>query len=267
MTARTAYLGALFVLATVCANGETLILPLPEIPSSTLLEGMPSFQQRNIEFPDGGKRFCGPTAASNALMWLADRGYPALKPSAENDSIAQQEMIKRLAERMGTYREGTSLTSFQCGVNTYLRSAGYAPKSWVFSGNGCTIPGLPPPDPTLVRSLSGGKTVMWFSLGWYCLDASSRKYTRDFGHWVTLVGYGKNREGMTDPDCFVIADPESPDGHKYITLKMLTEGLLSNGSSRVDAKGYFNLVELNLRPADKSPKYCLLESIQALTIE
>ncbi len=267
MTARSTYLGASFVIVAVCAKGESLAPPLPEIQVSALLEGMPSFQQRNIEFIGGGKSFCGPTAASNALMWLADRGYPALKPSAENDSSAQKKMIKRLAGLMGTYRESTSLTSFTCGVNTYLRTVGYAPKSWVSSGNGCANYGLLPPDISVVRSMSSGNTVMWFSLGWYCLDESSRKYSRDFGHWVTLVGYGRNREGIADPNCFVIADPESPDGYKYITFKLLTEGKIGNGSSRVDAKGYFNIVELNTQLADRSPKYCLLESIQALTIE
>jgi hypothetical protein len=265
MTPRSAIVGSVLVAGCICAWGESSNNAIPEVQTIFLKEGMPTFNQRNIEFTGGGRSFCGPTAASNALMWLSQQGYPALKPAADSDAVAQKEMIKHLAGLMGTFREGTSLTSFTCGINTYLRKAGYSPKNWVVSGNGCSDPA--PPDVSLVQTLTSGHTVMWLSLGWYGLDASSQKYIRDYGHWVTLVGFDSKRQGQTDSIRFVIADPECKDGYKYITLKRLSEGRISNGRARADAKGYFNILELNSQVEGLPPKYCVLESIQALTVE
>jgi hypothetical protein len=267
MTPRFAAFGACLVAAAFRAQGEALATPLPEPRATVLLEGMPSFHQRNSEFPGGGKNFCGPTAASNALMWLANRGYPQLKPAGEDDTIAQKEMIKRLAGFMGTYREGTSVDAFICGINSYLRTVGYSSKSWTYSGNSRTSRTRTPPDVSLVNAMATGNTVLWFSLGWYAFDETHQKYTRDFGHWVTLVGYGRNRDGQTDADSFVIADPEAPNPHKFITLKMLDGGTISNGRVKVGARGYFNVVELNKHAANRQPNYCILESIQAMTIQ
>ena len=267
MHPRYALLGAFLVAGSVCAARESLALPLLESRAAILLEGMPSFSQRNKEFIGGGKTFCGPTAASNALMWLADRGYPNLKPAAEDDSRAQKEMIQQLAGYMGTYREGTSLSSFKCGINAYLRAAGYSSKAWAYTRNSFVNSSSTPPDISLVNAVSAGNTVMWFSLGYYTFNEANKRYTRGSGHWVTLVGYGKNSEGQDDPDSYVIADPESPNAHKYVTLSLLNEGRLSNGRSSADAKGYFNLVASNGASAGRSLKYCIVESIQALTIE
>jgi hypothetical protein len=256
-----------FVLSLVCISGHGLAAAIPEPPSSIALEGMPSFRQRNAEFDGGGKKFCGPTAASNALMWLADHGYPNLKPPAGDKAAAQTEMIKRLAGFMGTYREGTSVASFANGIRSYLDVSGYSCKSWIYSGNSCANTTSAPPDINLVRALSSGNTVLWFSVGWYFYDESTQNYTRECGHWVTLAGYGKNREGKDDPSSFAIADPESPNAVKYVTLRMLDEGRITHGNSRANAKGYFDIVELDQTSRDKQYKYCILETIEAMTIE
>jgi hypothetical protein len=177
------------------------------------------------------------------------------------------EMIKRLAELMGTYREGTSVASFTNGIKSYLGTVGYSCKSWVYSGNSCANKTQTPPDISLVNTMSSGNTALWFSIGWYRFDESKMKYTRDHGHWVTLVGYGKNQDENGDPACFLIADPESPNIHKLITLRMLDDGQLTDGRSKIDAKGYFNIVELNQRSRDSKDKFCILETIEALTIQ
>lgn len=258
---------AIFAAFALCAAAESIPLPVPETGGAVLLEGMPSFGQRNLEFTGGGKSFCAPTAASNALMWLSDRGYPALKPTGADCSSAQKEMIKQLAGLMGTFREGTSIASFKCGINTYLRNAGYAPKAWAFSGHGSPTGALTPPDLDLVKKLSLDSTVLWLGLGWYELDESSRTFKRRNGHWVTLVGYGKDQAGRADQPCFVIADPETPSGYRYVTLNLLQEGRISNGSARRGTQGYYSFAELDTQIAGRAPRYCVLESIQALTLE
>jgi hypothetical protein len=267
MKLESTILSAALSIGTAWAEGQSPADPISNLKAFTLLEGMPSFYQRNSEFDGGGKNFCGPTAASNALMWLADNGYPNLKPAAENGYRAQTEMIKQLAGFMGTYRQGTPVSAFTCGVKTYLKTAGYSSKSWVYSGNSSANRTQDPPDINLLKAVSAGNTAIWFSVGWYSLDESNQKYTRECGHWLTLVGFGKNRDGEDDSNRLVIADSESPNSHKYITLRMLNDGKLSNGRSRMDAKGYFHVAELDKRRGDGRDEYCILETIEALTIE
>lgn len=267
MSSRLARLGASLLLSVVSAHGTSLAHPVPGTQSFILLEGMPSFYQRNIEFDGGGKNFCGPTAASNALMWLADHGYPNLKPTAENGPRAQTEMIKRLACLMGTYRQGTSVASFSSGIKSYLDSVGYSYKSWSFSGNSYAHKSQSPPDIGLVKAMSTGKTAIWLSVGWYDFDESCKKFTRHRGHWVTLAGYESDQGEGDSPARLLVADPESPDKHKYVTLKKLNEGKLTDGQLRAEAKGYFNLVELDRETEDSRKKYCVLETIEVLTLE
>lgn len=267
MKARFVCLSVSFLLVATQASGTPLAQPDHGTQASILLEGMPSYHQRNVEFDGGGKNYCGPTAASNALMWLADHGYPKLKPVAESGSRAQTEMIKQLAGFMGTYREGTSVASFASGVKTYLQTAGYSCQSWVFSGNSYANQDQTPPDISLIKAMARGNTAMWLSVGWYSFDESCKKYTRRRGHWVTLAGFGKNGLGEDDPTSLLIADPESPDTHKYITLKALVEGRLTDGNVRVPARGYFNIVELDRTMSDGRNTVCVLETIEALAIE
>jgi hypothetical protein len=269
MSLRVARVSALLVMGLICAAAQPEVTPLPIIPDMVPIvrDGMPSFGQRNPAFSGGGIRYCGPTAASNALMWLADHGYPKLKPQVGDAAKAQTEMIQRLANYMGTFHEGTSVDSFASGIRSYIGAAGYASRAWLHSGNRCASRVLEPPDVHVMGNLTDGKTVMWLSVGWYSLDGESKKYHRDHGHWLTLVGYGTNQCGETDSNSLVIADPEAPNGMRFVTLAALNQGRISDGLLKTDAKGYFGIPELNAQRPGGGTGYCILETIEGMTLQ
>jgi hypothetical protein len=200
-------------------------------------------------------------------MWLANQGYPNLKPTADDDAAAQRVMIKQLASYMGIFREGATASGFKCGVTSYLREAGYAPKSWSVSGGISANGSRTPPDLNLLYTITSRKTLIWLGLGWYRHDPATGKYTRSSGHWVTLAGLddraGKDHVART----LIIADPEFPGAHQIITLTAMNVGSLSNGISKADAKGFFLLAKDDTRIENLESRYGVLESIQALTVE
>ena len=81
-------------------------------------------------FPDDegvlhGNVFCGPTAGSNSLMWLADHGFPNLASDSGDRKRDQHDLIAAIAQPayMNAYEtNGVGITYFCRGFMGVLRA-------------------------------------------------------------------------------------------------------------------------------------------------
>ena len=254
---------------------ETLTQAAPE-PASTheivVLEGMPCFYQINIEFTANGEYHCAPTAASNALMWLANHGYPKLKPTAPDDETAQKELIKQLAYLMATQTKatnhGTPSDRFEIGIKVYAKEAGYACGSWQRSVRYYSHSFKQPLDINRVRVLSPN-TMVWGTVGWYTYDSAKKQYSLEGTHKITIAGYGISKQSNL-VDYLIVADPDFKYRCKQVRLKMLQEGTLvgtqAGMKGKTEAKGFYEMMEMDQKWGDWRDRYCILEEIQSATI-
>ncbi len=231
------------------------------------LKEMPSFDQRDEAFEHGGLKYCGPTAAANALMWLADQGYPRLKPVADTDRLAQREMIKRLANLMGVHRDGSTTSGFLCGVKSYIRAMGYLPGAERSSGQVTSTGKRIPPDLALLADSTKKHTVVWLGLGTYRVDQQSGRLKRTGGHLVTLARLTTDPTTSGQAADFLISDPEFPGAHVVVKLKQLDDGLHASSSSSLGSGPIYTLTGWANRTLDPRASYRVLESIQALSLE
>lgn len=257
-------LASLF-LASTSVQGEGLNDASTLSAGVATIKEMPSFDQRDDEFNDGGLRYCGPTAAANALMWLADHGYPRLKPKVRDEQLAQKELIKQLATFMGVHRDGSTSSGFLCGVKAYVRSQGYTPGIDHLSGQTRSNGRLTAPDLTLLNESMNPNTVAWLGLGIYRLDPHERKLRRISGHMVTLAGTMPAKAPTGDAVGLIISDPEFPGIRLSVELRELDAGLqLANGSG---SASFHSLLGWTGRPSGPGTTYRVLESIQSLSLE
>lgn len=209
-------------------------------------------------FPDKGGDFCGPVAVSNSLMYLAKNSFPKLLPAEKTEKEAQIELIHRLAskEYMDTVeKDGTSPPRLMAGVQRLAEDSGYKvirleQQGWKEATaqfpQGAEMPSLN----WIKDGLSAKGGAVWLNVGWYKADAKTNEYRRIGGHWVTLVGYGKDRDGKEDSLTFMIHDPAPRTGMKPLTqwvrFDPLEKGFLQRDLSttkvqRRAAKGFFEM--------------------------
>lgn len=236
------------------------------------IAAMPDFCQTDEsgKFDNGGKVFCGPVAASNSLVWLAQHGYPKLLPTMEVKSdngnglsdgdpkvaaqkAAQIELIRTLGspDFMETEgRDGTSATRLMRGLKKYVTSRGYEIEKLEYRGwsNINKTFKFTSEQPTLEwmkENIAHPGAAAWLNIGWYKYDPATKVYQRTGGHWITLVGYGITEDGKPDESVLIVHDPSRRSGPGVVThhmpVTMLTEGKLIHNSSThsAEAAGYF----------------------------
>lgn len=254
-------------LASTSSPGEGLNNASPPSTALATIKEMPSFDQRDDEFNDGGLRYCGPTAAANALIWLADHGYPRLRPKVSDEQLAQKELIKQLAAFMGVHRDGSTSSGFLCGVKTYVRSQGYTPGIDHLSGQALSNGRLIAPDLALLNESMNPNTVAWLGLGIYHLDPHERKLRRISGHMVTLAGVIPAKAATGDAVGLIISDPEFPGTRLSVELAGLDAGLQVANGSRSGSASFRSLIGWTRQPSGPETTYRVLESIQSLSLE
>ena len=215
--------------------------------------GTPDLSQFQDALPRGGRAYCGPSAASNAIVWLADHGFPNLLDEGMRDGEAGQlELVRALAAKgcMGTgERTGTGPTEMVKGLIAYAKARGYEVdeanyQGWKDVPEALRAPaGLGPDghaDPARAFENLRDDTIVLLHLGWYRIHPAdyegdrTSEFTRLGGHWVTLVGrvepvsVYKQRFIIHDPadidhdggrtggrDDFVTTGTVPPGGHLY----------------------------------------------------
>lgn len=270
------------------AQAQTPPTTKPAAPLPPLTERMnefPTLYQMDARagFSDDGAKYCGPVAASNALLWLAAHGYPRLLPDANGDTLygglnyatsktrtAQIALVHAIMDggfvkmrpEDGTPKGGgTSMAGIARGVQTYVESKGYEIKQ-IKVAQLITEPSPDYPPAMLpnvismqaVKKAFADGAMVWLNIGWYDRVGDDGLYTWKGGHFVTLVGYGKDAAGNADDSALVFRDPARNAGRNYpnefVRVRRLTEGFWNNGHDEKghESKGYYVVDGLFISP-------------------
>lgn len=225
---------------TLLVVGLTLVTVNAFAEFPVQIDGMPDFCQTDKEgrFYDGGRKFCGPVAASNSIMWLAQRGYPQLIDRNESDKAVQIELIRTLGSPSHMKTEGNDGTGplrFMQGLHAYVTDRGGKIERLEYQG---WVPVPREFNPTRSRptldwmcravELPGGMACI--NVGWYTHDEATDTYTRHGGHWMTVVGGGVDQDGNQDDSILLLHDPAPRSGKGKVThysrVEELTDGKL-----------------------------------------
>jgi hypothetical protein len=172
------------------------------------LKKMVDRAQRDSRLPNMGRSYCGPVSASNALTWFGENGFSTLKGEGEDGQLA---MILELGKLMGTDPvKGTGPQGVAKGVKAYLEKRGVK-FSMEFYGERkmpegvCVVKGRDP-TPEWLASMNDGKSVTLVHVGWYKDSPEGKGLVRSFGHWMAVIGAGKDKDGKADPMCLTVVD-------------------------------------------------------------
>jgi len=209
---------------------------------------------KRADFPGGGTQYCCLVAIANSLMWMDSNGFPDLVQNSGDLFHDEVELVKLLGSKayMDTSLEyGTGTTKLIRGIKKYLQERGYETKRLEYQGWRKHPPEMrsrfPVPRLSWIKQSILGKGAVWLNVGWYEYNRSRDEYTRIAGHWVTLVGYGKDENGRLDPTILILHDPSPRAGksfrNEYASVSRILRGKLVGewvGLPR-SAAGYYKL--------------------------
>jgi len=180
----------LLVLLSTCSP-----TPAPDL-ADIHLSNIPDLPQLGPQFGSvyASEMLCAPVAVSNSLMWLQDN-------FSRPDQIALVDKLAHYRYMATSPHQGTGPTGVLFGVEKYLKEFGLEFRRLEYAGIR-TVPD---------RFRAGGKlslawlhsglaprSAVWLNLGWYSQLAPG-VYRREFGHWVTLVGFKDGKLLVHDP--------------------------------------------------------------------
>lgn len=229
---------SLFLGMSLALMLETSVLSI-EIRYDDKDETTPNFWQRqpDTDFAQGGKMYCGPTAASNALMWFGRHGFPKLTPPAPDALSEQSKMIDILASKnyMNTAdKNGTKLPVVICGIKNYVSVCGYSVASIQYKGiNQCPQQYLigEIPDLNWMAENTAGLTGQLLGIGWYKYDKQTNIYRRFGGHYLTVVGCEKDASIDNVPYVLLVHNPATGKSSK-LYMEQLNGGTIIRPNSR-----------------------------------
>ena len=213
---------------------------------------IPDYEQTDSAyggFAGGGQQYCGPTSASNALMWLDDHGYDTLIVNTPDRKKDQHDCIVVLgASDYMNALDGTSANDFLVGLDRFVREKDYTYVRLDYQGwrshPAAFDLGTMVPELEWIQHGIESTAVAWINIGWYTYESSNDTYSRQGGHWLTVVGYGFDGTSP-NPDYLVLHDPWVATGNRYVRLETLASGTLAGNQQGLprDAAGYFNLTD------------------------
>jgi C-terminal processing protease CtpA/Prc len=230
----------------------------PDIPSfyTDIIYSIPDLCQtdKKANFPGGGSQFCCLVSIANSLMWLDSNGFPKLVKNSGNSFEKQVELVKLLSSEryMDTSLvDGTGTTKLMRGIKKYIRDRGYEIERLEYEGWRKHPPEMktrfPVPRLGWIKHGILGNGAVWLNVGWYKYNSSKEEHVRIAGHWVTLVGYGKDENGKLSQNCLILHDPSPRAGktfsNEYAIVNEIRTGTLVGkwiGLPR-SAIGYYKL--------------------------
>ncbi len=232
-------------------------------PFTDWIDSIPDITQTDPKalFPFGGVHYCGPCAISNSLVWLGENGYEKLLPEKRGDQLhIQAELTKIIASEKymdTTLQRGTSPRGILQGVSKYLHDCGYEYSELSYEG-WREVPnqfntGVKKPRLDWIESGLKENSAVWLNVGWYMFSPETREYTRVGGHWVTLAGFGVDKNGKENSNILIIHDPGARSGYKFSNdfarAARIRSGKLVGGGGRTqDASGFFKLLGMKFHP-------------------
>jgi len=181
---------ALFALAAAARCGEVAMGRYVE-----KLGTVPDFYQADRAYgllPLHGAAYCGPTAASNALVWLDQHGCGNLLDAEKPGPQDQFELIRLLgtADYMATHPvNGCGPAGIMDGIKRYCFERGY--RALIEHAGWRTRHCRVADKPTIDWMLEGvrGTSNLLLNIGWYKTEDGGTTHTRLGGHYLTVVGY------------------------------------------------------------------------------
>jgi C-terminal processing protease CtpA/Prc len=205
------------------------------------------------DFPGGGADYCCLVAIANSLIWLDSNGFPNLVENSGNQFDDEVKLAKLLGSkaymntRLGV---GTGTANIIRGLKKYLYERGYEVNQLEYQGwrnHSEEIKKHPLPQLDWIKRGILDKGLVWLNVGWYKYDPSKEEYERIAGHWVTLVGYGKDENGRLDSNILILHDPSPRAGHdfsnEYASAVRINRGSLVGKETGLprSAVGYYKL--------------------------
>ena len=228
------------------------------------LDTMPDFTQTDpaLGLPNGGRKYCAPVAAANALVWLSeDRGFNRLLPVR---GLSTTEKVATVARTLGESdymstapKGGTSHHRFLTGLERYIEQADYNARlryrgRWRMEDR--FVDDLSPPDVDWIREQFDDGAAVWLSIGFYEEGSAPGELRRLGGHIVTVAGYGVDADGSPDRDVVILHDSDDNGGsviqRHYLAFEDRRDGtfILPDGSHGGDVGGHMQVIRgYNLR--------------------
>ncbi|NNE24299.1 MAG: hypothetical protein HKN11_16995 [Rhizobiales bacterium] len=218
------------------------------------LDVMPDFTQTDpaLGLPNGGRMYCAPVAAANALVWLSeDRGYSRLLPVrglSTTEKVASVARTLGETEYMSTApKGGTSHHNFLTGLERYIEQANYDARlryrgRWQMKER--FVDSLTPPDVNWIREQFDDGAAVWLAIGFYREGSASGDLRRVGGHIVTVAGHGVDADGSADRDTLILHDSDDTASTEirrlYLSFAELRRGTFvkRNGERAGDADGH-----------------------------
>lgn len=208
------------------------------------MDQFPDFAQTDpaLNLPGGGKFYCVPVATANALVWYAkERGYSDLLPVT---GISLTDKVATVARVLGEDRYmstapkgGTSHLKFMQGLSSYISDAGYSSTityrgRWPMPKKYGRIETRAPDLDAIHEQFSDGAAV-FLSIGFYEEGSRPGEWKRVGGHFVTVVGFGIDKNGNVDPDTVILHDPGDKASagveKRYLLLEEMRRGRFIDG--------------------------------------
>ncbi len=218
------------------------------------LDRMPDFTQTDpaLGLPNGGRMYCAPVAAANALVWLSeDRGFSRLLPVR---GLSTTEKVAAVARKLGdpdymstAPKGGTSHHRFLTGLERYIDQTSYRARlryrgRWEMPNR--FVDDQRAPDIDWIRDQFDDGAAVWLSIGFYEEGSMPGELKRIGGHFVTLAGYGIDADGSADRDVLILHDSDDGGGtqiqRRYLGFDELRHGTFinRNGDATNDADGH-----------------------------
>jgi hypothetical protein len=217
-----------------------------------VIKKMPDLTQTDPELnvAGGGDAWCGPTAMSNALMWLAEQGRESLAPPGSDSRERQLALVRTLGSSRymaTTPTGGTGPKSLLTGLHAYLRDTGWSYQRLQYQGWRShpvrfTTHEKAPKIDFIAKALHDGGVAIVHA-GWY----TPAKYGGNFhrrhgGHWLTVVGANVDENGKPSENTLVLHDPAPYSGSRparhFVTVRKLEDGWLIAEDGPFPAKGH-----------------------------
>jgi hypothetical protein len=220
------------------------------------LDKMPDFTQTDpaLSLPNGGRMYCAPVAAANALVWLAEsRGFARLLPIR---GLSTTEKVATVAKTLGepdfmstAPKGGTSPGRFLAGLENYANHVGYLADigyrgRWEMPsrfGGGGDIADLD----WIIEQFDDGN-ALWLAIGFYEEGDLPGELRRIGGHMVTVAGYGVDENGDAEHGTLVLHDSDDGGATEiqriYLRTKALREGWFMDPSNKRAAEADGHLV-------------------------
>jgi C-terminal processing protease CtpA/Prc len=209
---------------------------------------------KKANFPGGGSQFCCLVSIANSLMRLDSNGFQNLVENSGSPFDDQVKLVKLLSSKryMDTsLTNGTGTTKLMRGVKKYIQDRGYEIAQLEYEGWRKHPQEMqtrfPVPRLSWIKEGILGNGAAWLNAGWYKYNSSKDEYIRIAGHWVTLVGYGKDKNGKLNQNCLILHDPSPRAGktfsNEYAIVDKIDTGTLVGkwvGLPR-SAVGYYKL--------------------------